>query len=141
MRRSLLVVPALLLLALAGCLDTDVCPNPIRVTTQGDTIFLQWGHSANTTGFEIARSLDDGPLQHNYGFAPNANHPSFTDTNVTTGHTYHYRVVSQGNPAEVCAPVDGRLPDAQVPFVTGIGAWAAAFGGAAVVALVLRRKM
>lgn len=138
---------ALLALAFAGCIvpteggNVLLCPTPIHVSAQGSTIFLMWGHVTNATGFTIGRGVDNGTIQADYGAADNSNHPSFTDTNVTTGHTYHYYVASNtGLPPQACAPVDGRLPDASVPFFTGTTSLLAI--GLACVAgfLVLRRK-
>jgi fibronectin type 3 domain-containing protein len=65
------------------------------VAIAGDTkVFLTWkDNSSDETGFRIERSLDGMTGWVEVG-AAGANSPAFTDTAVTNGTTYYYRVTA-----------------------------------------------
>lgn len=117
------------------------CPANVNATFQApNSVFLLWSRVPNATGYEVARSVDGGPLQYSYGLVGQSNHPSFTDTNAPPGHDYTYRVRSLATryPADACNPVTvsvASVPFFPTPFASGLG-----LAGVAIAGLVILRR-
>lgn len=119
------------------------CPDPVSLYQLNGGIDLQFGAIAGATGYDIARGVDGGALVHGYAHLP-ANQTSFTDTNVSAGHTYTY-IVSTTNtrsPPEACQPHTIAIPPtAQVPFFPSASSLlAASVGCIAIVGAALWRR-
>jgi hypothetical protein len=131
---------AALLLALAGCLDSQPCADGVTAQAlPGQAIAVSWEAAVNATGYLVFRATDDGPLDVVAGV--NATETSFTDTNVTAGHAYTYVVATaEGAPLEGCSSAQASLADASVPFFAGPGLALAAAGAVLGAFLILRRR-
>ena len=65
--------------------------NPKAVVSSTTKIKLTWSAVAGRTGYEIYRSTSpDGE----FALLKSTTSTSFTDTNLTTGVTYYYRIVA-----------------------------------------------
>ncbi|HUR62677.1 MAG TPA: fibronectin type III domain-containing protein [Candidatus Thermoplasmatota archaeon] len=141
MRFPLLLVTGLTIAALAGC--TAPCPAGVTATaTASGQVLVSWEAVEGAEGYFIVRSVDGGPAEL-YDAANATAEPSYTDTNVTAGHTYAYSVmkVGEGTFIDDCPATEVRVPDASVPFF-GIHGLALGLAGALVGSLLvlLRRR-
>jgi hypothetical protein len=135
----LLAASALLLAALAGCVDQPCADGVTAQAIPGHKISVSWHPVENATAYGVVRAVDGGDPQP-YEVVP-GDQTTFVDTNVTAGHTYRYAVTTgPGVPLDECPPASASLADASVPFFGGAGLALAAAGALLGALLVLLRR-
>ncbi|HEY0742868.1 MAG TPA: T9SS type A sorting domain-containing protein [Chryseosolibacter sp.] len=71
-----------------------VTPSDVTIAASGLTLTMQWkDNSSNETAYRIDRSINDGQSYVQYQEL-SANATQFTDTDITSGNRYFYRVLS-----------------------------------------------
>lgn len=134
---SAVALVAALFLPHASAEGAPPCPSPVDAFAQGDgTVFLSWGTPPGATHYRIHRAEGDGPFAV-IGTTP-AEHPHWTDADVTPGATYSYRVtaVSGADESEGCEAATVTT----IPFLDGPLALALAGAGALLGLVALRRR-
>jgi len=119
----------------------QACVQNLSATFQPpSSAFVQWSRVDGATGYDVARAVDNGDLQHGYAQAGQANHPSFTDLAAAPGHSYRYVVTSHNTrePPEACQGV--TIAPTSVPFFPTDAALLMGVGGIALASLLLRRR-
>ena len=103
---------AILVFAIVGLVLFRVAADqkPRRVDQKPRRVVLTWKPSppkpgVTVAGYEIYRSQADGPFKK---LASGVTSPTYTDTQVKSGETYHYYVTAI-NPAGGVSPASNRV--------------------------------
>jgi hypothetical protein len=126
-------------MACAGCTEPP-CAGGVGVQViPGHAIALAWDAAANATSYVVVRSVDDGAPEPIAALP--ASERTYTDANVTVGHTYAYSVTTGLDvPLDSCPASRATLADASVPFFAGPGLLLGAAGAALGTLMVLLRR-
>jgi hypothetical protein len=99
-----------------SALPPQATPSNVQATglpSAAGVIAITWGYVSGVTGYEVFRSDSELGTYDPIGTAPNVYSPSYTDTNVTAGVTYWYKVkaVNTNGPGPDSAALSGALSE------------------------------